>query len=61
VLVPRWWAPAFLGRLRVVNGRATGAGVMTTTTTGSTDTSGYPASAVSLGRMFSSEGVPRDE
>jgi hypothetical protein len=34
---------------------------MTTTTTGSTDTSGYPAPAVSLARMFSSEGVPRDE
>ena len=34
---------------------------MTMTTTGSTDTSRHPASAVPLGRMFSSEGVPRDE
>ena len=31
------------------------------TVTGSTGTSSYPASAVALGRMFSSEGVPRDE
>jgi hypothetical protein len=64
----RWWAPAFLGRLRVRrpsgqvgNGREGVAGAMTTTTTGSTGTSSYPASAVALGRMFSSEGVPRDE
>jgi hypothetical protein len=67
-VLARWWAPTFLGRLQVRrpsgqvgNGRAKGGGVMTTTTTGSTDTSSYPASAVPLGRMFSSEGVPRDE
>jgi len=34
---------------------------MTTITTGSMDTSSHPASAVPLGRMFPSEGVPRDE
>jgi hypothetical protein len=34
---------------------------MTTATTGSTDTGSHPASAVLLGRMSSSEGVPRDE
>ena len=46
---------------QVGNGRARGGGVMTTTTVGSTDTGRCPPSAVPLGRMFSSEGVPRDE